>query len=100
MSHKDQFNGLSHDQVRRILEQIATKANIMAEMCREQAERAGDNDFAMTFHALDSMLCSLGALADMPTGGAIVGGFGDWMLGPFFYETARKARRQRVGGAV
>lgn len=94
MRSKDQFNGLPPEQVHQILEKIATMANLMADMCREHAERAGVDDVAMSFHALDAMLCSVGALADMPTGGQVVGDFGDWMIGPLFHEIARKERRQ------
>ncbi len=78
------FAGLTDGQVRIVLRKIASQADLMAHMCRGQAELAGESDAAYTFHALSTMLCSLGALADMPLGSAVSGGFGDWMLGPLF----------------
>lgn len=85
MSTQNQkFAGLTDSQVCSVLHQIASQADLMANMCRGQAELAGERDTAYTFHALDTMLCSLGALADMPLGGAFAGDFGDWMLGPLF----------------
>jgi hypothetical protein len=78
------FSGLTDDQVCRVLSQIASQADMMANMCRMEADRAGEHDAAITFHALDTMLCSLGALADMPIGGNVLGGFADWMVGPLF----------------
>lgn len=80
------FSGLTDDQVRRVLSQIASQANLMSSMCRIEADKAGESDTAITFHALDTMLCSLGALADMPIGGDVGGGFADWMVGPLFEE--------------
>lgn len=84
----DKFSGLSDDQVLSLFEKIATTANLMAEICRDKAEEFGGHEAALTFHALDTMLCGVGALADLPTGGNCVGGFADWMVGPMFNNTA------------
>lgn len=78
------FSGLTDDQVLRLFEKIATTANLMAEICRDKAEEFGEKDVALTLHALNVMLSGIGAMADMPSGGACVGGFSDWMMGPLF----------------
>ena len=80
----DKFAGLSDDQVLKLFEKIATTVNLMAEICRDKGEEFGEHEAALTFHALDAMLCGVGALADLPTGGNCVGGFADWMVGPVF----------------
>jgi hypothetical protein len=78
------FAGLTDDQVRMVFEQIATTVNLMAEICRDKAEAMGEHESALTFHALDTMLRGVGAIADLPTDGNCVGSFSDWMLGPVF----------------
>lgn len=35
-------------------------------------------------NVMDAMLCGVGALADMPTGGTVIGDFAAWMVGPMF----------------
>ncbi len=82
------FNGLSDDQVLSLFERVATNVNLLSSICREKAEEHGSDDVALTFHALDTMLCSIGALADLPSNGNVVGGFADWMLGPIFKKGA------------
>lgn len=85
MTTKNQkFSGLTDDQVLCLLERIATTINLMADLCREKAEEHGGDDIALSFHALETLLCGIGALADLPTGGAVVGGFSEWMVGPVF----------------
>ena len=84
----DKFSGLSDDQVLSLFEKIATTVNLMADICREKAEEYGEHEAALTFHALDTMLNGVGALADLPTGGTCVGSFTDWMVGPSFKNTA------------
>lgn len=78
--------GLTNEQVRMLFEQIASTMNLMADICRSKAEEHGDHDSAQTFHALDTMLCGVGAMADMATGGTVVGSLSDWMLGPNFNQ--------------
>lgn len=78
--------GLTNDQMRMLFERIATSMNLMADLCRSKAEELGEHDAALTFNALDTMLCGVGAMADMATGGTIVGSFSDWMLGPNFNQ--------------
>lgn len=82
------FAGLSDKQVLKVFGEIATKVDLMADLCIEHAERAGDGSAAVAFHALETMLRGVGALADMPTGGSVVGGLADWMCGPLFHEPA------------
>lgn len=82
--HAAKFAGLTNEQVRMLFEKIATSMNLMADICRSKAEEYGAHDSAQTFHALDTMLCGVGAMADMATGGTVVGSFSDWMLGPCF----------------
>lgn len=83
---KTKIAGLTNEQVRMLFEKIATSCNLMADLCRSKAEEHGDNDAALTFHALDTMLCGVGAMADMATGETVVGSFSDWMLGPNFNQ--------------
>jgi hypothetical protein len=90
----NRFAGLSDDQVLVILSNIAATADLMAGICRERAEAAGTSEYALTFHALDTMLRGVGALADMPTGGNVCGDFQQWMLGPMFHQS------QKSGGAI
>lgn len=61
---------------------------------RDAAERHGGKEVEATFHALDTMLCGVGALADHATGGNCVGDFAAWMVGPSF------AHVQCGGGAT
>ena len=93
-SKKTKFNGLTDDQVLMLFGQIASTVNLMADICRAEALRNGEHDVALTFHALDTMLCGVGALADHATAGDCVGDFAAWMVGPLFHPV------QRVGGAV
>lgn len=85
------FAGFTDEQVRMLLERIASDANLIAEICRVEAERAGTDDHALTFLALDRMALAIGALADAPTGGNVAGGFTDWLMGPLFNKTMRGA---------
>lgn len=78
------FAGLTEDQVLQLCGQIASTANLMADICRDKAEEHGSQPVSTTFHALATMLCGIGALADMPSGGNCVGTFADWMVGPLF----------------
>ncbi len=80
------FDGLTDDQVLKLFGQIATTVNLVASICRDKADEFGDHDSALTFHALDTMLCGVGAMADLPSAGNCVGGFTDWMLGPLFND--------------
>lgn len=83
---KIKFSGLTDEQVKMLFEKIASSCNLMADLCRSKAEDHGDSDAALTFHALDAMLCGVGAMADMATGGTVGGSFSDWMLGPYFNQ--------------
>lgn len=80
------FAGLTDAQVLGVFNQIASTVNLMASICRDKAEEVGTHDSANIFHALATMLCGVGALADIPGGGHCVGDFTDWMLGPLFNE--------------
>lgn len=81
------FAGLTDQQVLQLFESIATKANLMAEICRLEAQRNSEDEIAYVFHVLDNMLCGLGAMADLPTGGECVGDFAAWMVGPLFHKS-------------
>ena len=78
------FSGLTDDQASKLFEKIATTSWLMAEMCRSKADEHGASDVALTFHALNTMLLGVGAMADMPSGGSMVGDFADWMVSPLF----------------
>ena len=88
------FNGLTDDQALMLFEKIAMTTYVIADLCRAAAQRHGHEEVASTFHALDTMICSVGALADHAAGGNCVGGFAAWIVGPSFDET------QKGGGAV
>jgi hypothetical protein len=93
-SKRPKFAGLSDDQVLMLLGQIATTINLMADICRAEALRQSENDVALTFHTLETMLCGVGAMADHATGGDCVGDFTAWMVGPLFHPA------QRIGGST
>jgi len=82
----EKFAGLTDAQVERILEQVATVLNLACDICKNEAERHSGHESAYTFHALDYILSGVGALADMPIRGGVVGDFGAWMMGPYFSE--------------
>jgi hypothetical protein len=81
------FSGLTDEQVLQLFEQIASTVDLMSSICREKADEHGNNQITSTFHALDTMLRGVGAMADMPTGGNCVGDFAAWMVGPNFNKT-------------
>jgi hypothetical protein len=93
-SKKPKFSGLTDEQVLMLFFQIASTVNLMAQICRNEAERHGANDVATTFHALDTMLLGVGAMADHATGGDCVGDLAAWLVGPLFHPA------QRSGGVV
>lgn len=84
------FSGLSVDQVRLLLEVIATKANIASQICTQHAHDQDDSALGNVFRALESMLCTIGALADKPIGGNCVGDDADWHAGPFFRKLSHE----------
>ncbi len=88
---KARFAGYSDDQVRMVLEQIASTADLVVDICRSEAEKAGMHDSASVFHSLAHMVSGIGALADLPTDGEVVGGFEEWFLGPLFKDRAKAA---------
>jgi hypothetical protein len=88
------FAGITDGQILQLFETIATQANLMANICRLEAQRNSEHEIAFVLHAFDSMLRSIGAMADIPTGGDCVGDFAAWMVGPLFH------RPQGAGGAA
>ena len=95
MGNKNQkFSGLTDEQVLSLFEQIATTANLMADICRNEAERFGEKEVSLTLHALKTMILGVGAMADMATGGSVVGDPAAWLLGPCFCPA------QSCGGAA
>ena len=85
-STNDNFDGLSVEQVKLLLETIATKANTASQICTHHAHTQDSNELGNVFRALDSMLCTIGALADKPLGGMCVGTIADWHCGPNFRQ--------------
>ena len=85
-----EFESLTEGQVQLILEQIATTVNLMVDICRSEAERHGEKDVALTFHAFSTMLSGVGALADHASGCNCVGDFPTWMVGPTFRALANR----------
>lgn len=85
---KSKFSGLTDDQVLALCSQIASNANLLADFCRAEADRHHASDVSLTFHVMATMLGSMGAMADMPTGGDVVGPFAAWMIGPLFGAVA------------
>ena len=82
------FAGLTDQQVLDVCERIAINVNMLATYCRAEAPLHED-EVATIFQMLDQMLCNIGALADLPTGGAVVGGMADWMVGASFHQQQR-----------
>ena len=76
------FNGLSDVQVSQVFARIACTANLVAELCREHAATVGDTEQKNTFHALNALVSSLGAMADIGTPLGNTGDLAAWMLGP------------------
>ena len=80
------FAGLSVEQVKLLLETIATNVNTMTQICDHQAHIQDSNELGNVFRGLSMMLSGVGALADRPLGGECVGGLGDWLIGPNFRQ--------------
>ena len=79
------FGGLTDDQVLQVLQSIAIQASVAAKVCRAAAAELGREDGAYTLHAVDNMICAMGALADLGTGYTVIGDFPTWMAGPNFH---------------
>ena len=78
---------LTPEQLRAVLERVASALDLACNVCRSEALRHGDHESALSFHVLDHMLTGAGALADMAAGSGVVGNVYDWMCGPLFYDT-------------
>lgn len=87
---KDQFNGLTPEQVSCLLERIASSLNLASEICGNESVKHGRSETALAFEAMSLMLSSIGALADLPLGGDVAGDFASWMCGPNFNEAKVK----------
>ncbi len=94
------FAGLTDEQVRAVLEKIASQLDLAAAICREDAQRYADHDCVYTFHSLDAMLCGMGALADMASGAGVLGDVYTWFCGPNFHPRTDSLRGQVQGGAA
>ena len=94
------FNGLTDDQVRLILEKIASELDLAASICRNEAQKRTDHDSVFAFHSLDTMLCSMGALADMASGEGVVGDAPTWFCGPNFHPRNDGVHVRPQGGAA
>ena len=87
MSHPALFNGLTPEQVRLVLAQIASTVDLACDICRQECENHGISEATTTFAALATLLEGVGVLADMPNSSPVVGGIAEWMLGPNFGPT-------------
>ena len=76
------FNGLNDDQVSRIFARITCTASLVAELSREHATTAGNTAHKTTFQALDALVSSLGAMAEMPANAGHIGDLAAWTVGP------------------
>lgn len=94
------FAGLSDDQVKTVLEKIASQLDLAAAICRNEAQQYADHDCAYSFHALETMLCGMGALADMASGAGVVGDVPTWFCGPNFHPRTESLPGQAQGGAA
>lgn len=90
------FNGLNDDQVSRIFARITCTANLVAALCREHADTVGNSAHKTTFQALDALVSSLGAMADMPAHLGNTGDLAAWTVGPLLHgeQSARYANDQ------
>ena len=86
------FSGLTDDQVLQLMRSIATTMNLVSELCRNAADQHGGEAVESTFHALDTIIRGVGAIADHATGGDCVGDFAAWMVGPQFHAEQRGGR--------
>lgn len=86
LTQDPKFSGFTDEQVNRLFEKIAYDAILMVDICRSEAEKSGISDHALIFHSLARIASGIGAMADAPTGGRVVGCFTDWFLGPLFNE--------------
>ncbi len=80
------FAGLTDQQVRLILEKIASDADLAGAVCRNEALRCNDQATSHIFYVVDSMLRGIGALADMASGSGVVGDVPVWFCGPNFHR--------------
>lgn len=79
------FGGLTDEQVVVVLEKVASTIGLACDICRSEALRHSDHEAALSFHALDHMLCGAGALADMASRAGVIGDTYDWLCGPVFH---------------
>lgn len=75
-----------------VMEQIANSANSLSSFARRAAELAGRTDAAEDLHIVQMIAERIGALADLPTGGSVVGSIDDWSLGPYFNQNDESRR--------
>lgn len=91
------FSGMTDDQVKMVLEKIASTLDVARAICLNEAARACEtiradgSDLSHVFYALDSMLSCMGALADMASGSGVVGDMPTWFCGPLFHRRERAA---------
>ena len=76
---------LNDRQYRRVLENIASQADIISRLAFESAERLSENGEDLGLYALAGLARTIGALADEASGGVFRGGILEWECGyPFF----------------
>lgn len=82
---------LTDQQHRLVCEVIATTANTLLKLAMRAMEEAGQTDAAQDWHVVQMLAERIGALADLPTDGEVLGSFGDWTIGPLFNEKSEVA---------
>lgn len=85
------FAGLTDEQVKIVLEQIASAIDLACSICRNESAQSDGVDQRHVFDSLALMLSGVGALADMASGEGVIGDLPAWLCGPLF---------QRAGMAV
>lgn len=84
------FPGCSNDQLKQILETIATTSTILVELAIEAASNASASDQPQ-IHALQYIAERIGALADTPLRGEIRGSFCAWTVALDYDEMGKRA---------
>ncbi len=95
------FSGLTDQQVKSILESIASYVDVACSVCLNEANCCEDHARAQIFYLLDHMLRGVGALADMASGSGVVGDLPTWLCGPNFHhdnEAAGAGARVNISG--
>lgn len=74
-----------------IFEVIATTANTLSKLAMRANVEAGQSDAAYDWHVVQMLAERIGALADLPNDGEVLGSFDDWTIGPLFNYKSEEA---------